>query len=169
MRAGIHAARHIPAVVEQMRAARALLGQLQLLVPIHRPQRAGIHQVLTAGSLLGIDDDQAVIAAIDRTIGRTKLEHRALLAVLAHDGLVGNAHPWHLAAVLLEQMHPEMPRIGLRRRIGTPIVFAMLVFADDLAVVAAVALLDVNKENLSHDFLRFSKCVKGPDPFTHFP
>ncbi len=65
-RAGLLAARLLPALVDQMGVERPELRHLMLLVPPDVAVGAGVDEVLAALGLLRIDDDDAVVALLDR-------------------------------------------------------------------------------------------------------
>ena len=67
---------------------------------------------------------------------------------------VGHLDLGHRAPHPLGELDPELADVGLGLGDGGPVVGHVLVFADDLAVVAAVALGHVDDEDLlCHDYL----------------
>ena len=67
---------------------------------------------------------------------------------------VGHLHLGHRAAHPLGELDPELADLRLGFGDGGPVVGHVLVFADDLAVMAAVALGYVDDEDfLGHDYL----------------
>ena len=145
--AHVDAVRNLTAV-DQVRASVAFLRDFQLGVPVHRAERAQVHQVLQALCLDRVYADKPVVAFRDDF--RIRFHQRARIALLAHDGLVFNVHFRYLTVRGLLDLHPEMPRIGLRQLVGQPLVADVFVFARDLATVASVAPRLVDNENLSH-------------------
>ena len=67
---------------------------------------------------------------------------------------VGHLHLGHRAPHPLGELQPELADLGLGLGDGGPVVAHVLVFADDLAVMAAVALGHVDDEDfLGHGYL----------------
>ena len=133
------------ALVDEVLAPRALLGNLQLLVPEH-PAAFVVAQVLAAYGFLGVDDHEAVVGAI-RRVPRSLQER---VAVGMHLERVLHAHLRRLAVDRLVNPAPELPQVRLRFGIGSPFVVDVLVFAGQLAVVAAVAKRGVEYDSLLH-------------------
>ena len=149
-RADLHASRLLPALVEEVGAAGALLRERELVVPVDGAVGAALHYLRPPGRLLGIDDDQPVIALVDG-VGRC-LDAGSVVAVLAERRLVGDAHAGHSPARRLLHADPEVPGLRLRPGDRAPVVVDVLVFAGDLAVVAAVAPGVVDHEHLHRLF-----------------
>ena len=144
--AGLDAARLGPAVLQQMGAAGALLRNLQVGVPEDHVLGARVDQLSTPLGLLGIDDHKSQLIAVD-AIGSER-EQRAVVAVVAEDGGVQHPHHGHPPPFLLVDATPELSGHGLRLSYGAPVVVAMLVLAGNLAVIAPVALIEVDDEGL---------------------
>ena len=115
---------------------------------------AGVHAVAAAGALLRVDDDQAVFALVDGSLYRARLHAGSLVAVHAQVGPIGHLDLGHRAAHALVELHPELPDLGLRFSDGGPVVAAVLVFAGELAGIAAVADGQIDDEYLlAHCYL----------------
>ena len=152
--AGVRAAGFVPAVVDQMRATGALLRQVEVFVEEDHIVRAGGHAEAAAGALLGIEDDQAVIALVGRARDGARFDARSIVTVLAQVRAVSHLHLRHGAADLLLKVQPELADLRLRFGDGRPVVTDVLVLADDLAVVAAIAPSGVDDEYLlAHSYL----------------
>ena len=108
-----------------------------------------VHAHLVAAALVGIDDHDAVVAPVDGVdvAGR---DARGIVAVLADAVLVRDLDLGHLATHVVVHLVPELARIGLRLGDGRPVVGHVLVFARHLAVVATVADVVVDHEDLTH-------------------
>ena len=100
--------------------------------------RTGRRAELATGAFLRVDDDQPVVALVNRTHGAVG-DTRGVVTMMAHLRQVGDLDLGHLATNQLGETDPELPGIRLRLGIGGPIVADMLVFAGNLAAVAAVA------------------------------
>ena len=131
--------------VEDMRASRALLRNVELFVPEDLAVGAGLDDLLLTLGLNGIDDHKAVVAAIDGAIF-ARSDAGSVFAVLARHGDVAHLNLGTLAALFLVDFHPELAGLRLLLGIRHPAVSAMLVFAADLAGVAAHAFFGVNHE-----------------------
>ncbi len=152
--AGVRAARLAPAVVQQVGAPRAFLGEVEVFVEEDHVVGAGFHAQPAAGALDRVQDDHPVLALVRRAFDRARLDARSLVAVHAQVRPVGHFHLGHGAPHPLGELDPELSDVGLRFGYRAPIVGNVLVFADDLAVMAAVALVDVDDEDfLSHGYL----------------
>ena len=138
-----------------MRATRALLGDVQVLVEVDDALvGAGIDAEAATGALERVDDDQPVFTGVEGAFDGAGLDAGGVSAVHAKMRAVGHLHLGHGAAHLLSALDPELADLGLGFRVGGPVVGHVLVFADDLAVVAAVATGHVDDEDfLCHDYL----------------
>src|SRR5450759_3342295 len=147
---GVHAARLGPAVVQEVRAERALLGDVQRVVEVdHAFIRTRREAELVAAALLGVDDHGPVVALVDG-VDVAGLDARGVVAVLADAVHVGHLDLGHLTAHVVVHPVPELPRVGLRLGDGRPVVADVLVLAGHLAVVAAVADVQIDDEDLAH-------------------
>ncbi len=88
--------------------------------------------------LLGIDDDQAVLAPVDRPCRRT-VDAGSVVAVLARLGQVPGLDDGVLAPLLALDVHPAMAGPRLRHRVRWEVVAYELVLVGEEAVVAVVA------------------------------
>src|SRR5665647_84197 len=148
--AGVDAPRLGPAVVQKVRAERALLGDVQRVVEVdHVLVGARLEAELIAAALVGVDDHGPVVALVDR-LDVASGDARRLVAVLADAVHVRDIDLGHLAAHVVVDPVPELPRVGLRLGDGRPVVADVLVLAGHLAVVAAVADVQIDDEDLAH-------------------
>ena len=138
-----------------MGATGALLGDVQIFVEVDDPViGAGIHAQAATGALHRVDDDQSVLPLVEGALHRAGLYAGGLVTVHAQVGPVGHLHLGHGATDALGELEPELADVGLWFGDGGPVVGHVLVFADDLAVVAAVALGYVDDEDfLAHRYL----------------
>ena len=138
-----------------MRATGALLGDVEVLVEVDDALvGAGIDAEAATGALERVDDDEAVVPGVEGAFDGAGLDARGVSAVHAKMRAIGHLHLGHGAAHLLGALDPELADLGLGFGIRGPVVGHVLVFADDLAVVAAVATGHVDDEDfLCHDYL----------------
>ena len=113
---GLHASGFLAGVVrivQQVGAHGAFLGDLLLLVPVHRAHRAGVHDLALALGLDGIDDDDAVLALVYRPVlGRSHAG--GVVAVGARSGDGGGLDaPLVVPPLPLPNVHPELAHVGL--------------------------------------------------------
>ena len=147
---GLGAAGLGPALVEEVRAERALLRDLEVLVEVDDALvGTALHAVVAAFADLGIDHHRPIRALVDGLLG-TGGHARRVVAVLADGVLVGHLDLGYLSAHPVDDPVPELSGERLRFGDGRPVVAAVLVLAGDLAVVAAVALRDVYDHHLAH-------------------
>ena len=141
-RARLVAARLLPALVEQVRVERPDLRHLVLLVPPDVAVGAGVDQVLAPLRLVGIDEDDAVVAFLDRAAA---LGHAGrVVAVVAHGGNVGDVDHRHLPALLLQDVDPLVAVPRHRLGVARPVVADIFVHGRERAQVAIGALGDVD-------------------------
>ena len=149
MGAHVYAVRQL-ACVNQVSAARALLGNLKLVVPEDGVVGASVHEFFFALCLFGVNNDQAVFALVN-CFG-SNLHAGSIVAVLAALGNVGQLNLRHLAAHLFLNAGPELTGVGLGHCIGQPLVVNVLVFAGELAVAAAVAFCGIKNKHFCHNY-----------------
>ena len=143
-RTRVHAVGQRPRI-HKMRAPRALLWKAQVVVPVDGAIGTGVHQFRMPRRLRGVDDDQAVLAAV-HGVGRGVHAGR-VAAMAAQLGPVLHPHLRNLPMGLLEHLEPELPGVRLRLRIRRPLVSHRFVLARQLARVAAVAFSQVDDES----------------------
>ena len=97
-------------------------------------------QFLQPVHLSGVDDDQPVFSLVDRALDRAGRDAGRVVAVLAQQRHVVHLDLGHGPADVLDRVHPELARVGLGFGDGRPVVADVLVFADELAGVAADAV-----------------------------
>ncbi len=144
-RADIDATGFLPAIIEQVSAAGALLSQGEVGVEVDGVVGAGVEAVFAAGALFRVDEHQAVVTAIDGA-GLAGGDAGGVLAMHAGGGDVRHLDLGYAAAFALDEFHPEVSGVGLGFGIGRPVVADVLVLAGDLAVVTTVAFGYVNYE-----------------------
>ena len=146
-RAVVHAARDLKRLVavKDMSASCALLRNVELFVPEDLAIGARLDDLLLTLGLNGIDDHEAIVAAINGVV-LARSDAGSVFAVLARHGNVAHFDLGALAALFLVDFHPELAGLRLLLGIRHPAVSAMLVFAADLAGVAAHAFFGVNHE-----------------------
>src|SRR6516225_5246913 len=128
----------LPALVDEVRIERPDLRQLQLVVPPDVAVGAGLDQILAPLRLLGIDEDDPVVALFHRVAG---LGHaRRIVAVIAHGGNVGDVDHRHLPALLLQDVDPFVPVLRHRRAITRPGIADVFVHDRERAQIAIRAL-----------------------------
>jgi hypothetical protein len=121
-----------------MRAARAFLGQVQIIVEVNGIVRTGIHAVLTARAFDRINDDQSILSLVNG-VYFTGRHTGSIIAMLAHQGGVSYLDPGYLTPDFFIQFQPELSDFGLGLGIRSPIIGHMLVFTGDLAVITTIA------------------------------
>ena len=131
-----------------MRAPGAFLRQVEVVVEVDHVVRAAVHAHAAAGALVRVDDHQAVFTLVERALDGAGRDAGRLVAVLAEQREIVHLHLRHGPADVLDQMHPELPGVGLRLGDRRPVVADVLVLADELARVAADTLVDVDDEYL---------------------
>ena len=142
-RAGVDAAGLFPALVKEVSAEGALLGDVKVGIEVDNAVGAGIDALSGAGAFFRVDDDDAVVALVDGA-GLAGQDAGGVIAVLADIVHVSDSDLGHGALDDIGDLHPEVAGIGLGFGDRGPVVADVLVLAGDLAVVAAVALVDID-------------------------
>src|SRR5450759_4195644 len=107
--AGVHAPRLGPTVVQEVRAERALLGDVQRVVEVdHVLVGARLEAELIAAALVGVDDHGPVVALVDG-VDVTGIDARGVVAVLADAVHVSHLDLGHLTAHVVVDPVPELP------------------------------------------------------------
>src|SRR5258708_536686 len=154
-RAGLLAAGLLPALVDQMGVEGPGLRQLLLLVPPDVAVRAGLDDLLLALGLDRIDDDDAVLALLDRAL-RRGLDAGRVVAVIAHGRNIGDVDHRDLPAFLLQDVDPLVAVPRHRRRIAGPVIADIFVHGGERAQIAIGALRHVD------DHVPFFHVVTSP-------
>ena len=149
---GLHTPRFFAGVVrivQQVGAHGAFLGDLLLLVPVHRAHRAGVHDLLLALGLDGIDDDDAVLALVHRPVlGSGHAGGVVAVGTGSGDG-GGLDAPLVVPPLPLFDVHPELAHVGLGLGNGG-VPAAVLVLAGHEAGVAGHAAGGVDGNAVFH-------------------
>jgi len=126
-----------------MGAHSALLSDVEVGIEVDNSVGTGIQTLPGAGAFLRIDNDDAVIPLVDGTClaGGDAWCFVAMLADVVH---ISDPDLGYGALNDIGDLHPELAGIRLRFGDGSPVIGNMLVFAGDLAVVAAVAFTDID-------------------------
>jgi len=139
-----------------MGAEGALLSDVLLFVPIDDPVGATGDDVLATGGLLWIDDHDAVGALIDGAVAAGGTGRS--FAVHAGDRDVVLLHLGEPAALLADDLEPGLAGHRLGGAVSRVGLSAVLILTHDEAVVAAVALGDVDDHSVSRHVSSLPLC-----------
>ena len=159
--AGLHAAGLLCAVIQQMGAAGAFLGDIQLGIHVYDAIGAGIPALAAAAAEFGLDEYQPVIPAQDGPF-RTGFDAGSLPAVAAQAGDIVDLHLGDAALHVLIHLQPELADLRLGLGVGRPVVSRVLILAGQLAVVAAAALCHIDHKCVCHEQSPFvsARCLR---------
>jgi hypothetical protein len=129
-----------------MRAARAFLGYVEVIIEEDGMVRTGIHTTFAASAFNRIQDDQAIFPLVDGIYG-TGLHAGGIITVIAKLGNIIHLDLGNSAANMLIQFQPELAGIRLRPGIRRPIIGYMFILAGYLTAIAAVADRDIYHKN----------------------
>src|SRR4030042_4233794 len=90
----------------------------------------------------------------------TDFHARSLIAMHAEMGTVSHFNFWYSPSHFFSKLKPELPSIGLWLSNRCPIIGDMLILANDLTGMTAIALCYINDKNLlrhNHVFLNIVK------------
>src|SRR5215211_7540640 len=136
------AARLVPTLIDEMRVERPDLRNLEFLVPPDMAVRARLDEVLTPFRLVGIDENDAVVALLHDAAALGQA--RRIVAVVAHGGHVGDVDHRNLPALLLQDVDPPVAVLRHRFRVARPVVADILVHGRKRAQIAVGALGDID-------------------------
>src|SRR5215204_3869589 len=136
------AARLVPTLIDEMRVERPDLRNLEFLVPPDMAVRARLDEVLAPFRLVGIDENDAVVALLHDAAALGQA--RRIVAVVAHGGHVGDVDHRNLPALLLQDVDPPVAVLRHRFRVARPVVADILVHGRKRAQIAVGALGDID-------------------------
>src|SRR5215204_1135572 len=110
------AARLVPTLIDEMRVERPDLRNLEFLVPPDMAVRARLDEVLAPFRLVGIDENDAVVALLHDAAALGQA--RRIVAVVAHGGHVGDVDHRNLPALLLQDVDPPVAVLRHRFRVA---------------------------------------------------
>jgi len=135
-----------------MSAARAFLSQVKVIIEIDRTVGAGIDAALAAGALDWVDDNHSIFSLVNglRFAG---VYAGSIVAMVTHQSHISYLYPGYLASDSFRQLQPELSGIRLGSGIRSPIISDMLIFASNLAVIAAIAYRNIMNKNFQLIYL----------------
>ena len=114
---GFHIPWFFPALTEKMDTLGTLLGNAQFFIPINTPVRTCLYSLFLSFALLWVDDDNAILALVDR-FPASGLLARRVLTLHTWFGNVGDFYLGVLTSLYQVNMHPEMSRVTQASRMS---------------------------------------------------
>jgi hypothetical protein len=130
-----------------MRAASALLSDIESIIKVNGMIGTGIDAILTAGTLYGVDNHQPIVSLVD-SVYRTRRYAGSIPAMVAKRYDVGHFNFRNRPPDIFRKLQPELSGLWFRFGIRGPVIGYVLILTGNLAVITTVASRDIKGKDL---------------------